>query len=144
MKHTRRFTQIFTFNARTYGATGGCSRLYSPCSSSLPLSSEKCPFDALDGLLVPFERPFPKYSEPLSIIPGIAPLKVAVFQLLCRGRKCQQELKDFLLLFAHPPQLRPCRCRALLFAPTALETLPSGCSTPQIITGESPLNVESF
>lgn len=73
----------------------GCSRLYSPCSSSLPLSSEKCPLEAVDGLLVPLERPFPKYSEPLSIIPGISALKLPVFQLLCRDIKCQQELKGF-------------------------------------------------
>lgn len=42
-----------------------------PCSSSLALSSVKCPLDAFDGLLVPLERALPKYSEPLSIMPGI-------------------------------------------------------------------------
>lgn len=47
-----------------------------PCSSSLPLSSEKCPFEAFDGLFVPFERPFPRYSDPLSIIPGIIAIRV--------------------------------------------------------------------
>jgi hypothetical protein len=33
--------------------------------------SEKCPLDAFDGLFAPLERPFPRYSEPLSIMPGI-------------------------------------------------------------------------
>lgn len=69
----------------------------SPSSSSLPVSSDKCPLDALDGLLVPLDRPFPKYSEPLSIIPGI----LACVRLFGASMSVRMKRPP---LFAAPPE----------------------------------------